>query len=242
MENNNNNKNTIDINIDDLFKDEQVVEIDESITDTKNTETDDKKLTTEAVSKRINEVRHKTETETQNKIAKELGYQDYADLQKATEKKILKDAGLDEEDISAVVEKLVEQRLANDARFKKLEEFENREKQNFVTSQLKEINAFASTNYTSIEELPKDTLDLWEKTGNLKQAYLATQGEALLSKAKNSNNSSNMNGSTKHMYEKGGNGTGSKTRHLTAEEIAIWKSVMPDITDEELSKKTVTLD
>jgi len=85
-------------------------------------------------------VRKKTESETQDKVAKELGYENDADLQKANEKKLLKDAGLDEEDITGVVNKLVEQRIANDPRFKKIEELEAIERNNFVNTQLKEIN------------------------------------------------------------------------------------------------------
>ena len=139
---------------------------------------------TNAVSTRINEVKRKTAIETQEKLAKELGYASYTELQKANEHKLLKEAGLDESDISEVVEKLVEKRLANDNRFKKLEEYEEREKNNFVNSQLKEINKLTGNNYTSIEQLPKDTLKVWEKTGNLKQAYLATQGESLILKSK----------------------------------------------------------
>lgn len=227
------NIDTLDINIDDLFKDPSMDETDNQDTQLNETE-QEKNIMTEAVSNRIKSVKKKTEAETQDRIAKELGYESYAELQKANEKKLLKDAGYDDEDINNVVNQLLEKRLASDPRLKKLEEYEEREKSNFVISQLKEINSLAGSNYTSIDQLPKDTLKLWEKTGNLKQAYLATEGESLLNKR--------AKGSTlSHLADTSNSGVGAKKRALTEEEKDIWRSVIPDITDEELSKKMVDI-
>ncbi len=238
------NEETLNINIDDLFKD-PVAEEPEVLETVENHNTPETKANepteqTKAVSERINEVRRKTESETQEKIARELGYENYADMRKAKEKKLLEDAGLDEDDIKEVVEKLVAQRLADDPRMKKLEEIEAKDKATFVNSQLKEINTLTGTNFTSIEQLPKDTLDLWAKTGNLKQAYLATQGEAIILK----NNAAAKNTSSlAHLASAGSNSnTHTKSRLLNEEEKAIWRSVMPDITDDELSKKTVDIE
>lgn len=232
-----NMNDTLDFDIDDLFRDDEqpVSDSSDQTSDTTNNDTD----MTKAVSERINVVRRKTEKETQDRIAKDLGYESYEDLQKAKEKKLIKDAGLDEDDISGVVEQIVNKRIAEDPRMKKLEEYEAQEKNKFVTSQLDEINKLIGNNtYKSVEELPKDTLKLWETTGNLKQAFLATQGESLLVKSR----SSQMNGSTNHLADPSNGTTGKKARHLNEEEKAIWRSVMPDITEEELSKKTVDVD
>lgn len=240
------NDDILNIDLEDLFKEPVDNSEPESVENnnskpasepTKSESNDE--ITTEAVSKRINTVRHKTEIDTQDRVAKELGFDNYADLQKAKEKQLIRDAGLDGEEIEDVVNKLVEQRLANDARFKKLEEYEAERKNNFVKAQLNEINALADSNFTSIEQLPKDTLALWEKTGNLKQAYLATQGESLLTKKRST---PKINGSTTHLAESGSQGTGNKTRPLTDMEKDIWRSVIPGITDEELSKKTMDID
>lgn len=232
-QNNEDTLSTLDINVDDLFKDPEDLEPQDQEQDEQQPENDN--IMTKAVSERINTVRRKTENETQEKIAKELGYQSYADLQKANEQKILKDAGLDEEELTSVVEQLVQKRLASDPRLKKLEEYEAIERNKFVESQLKEINKLAGSNYTSIQQLPKETLQVWEKTGDLKQAYLATQGEALLTKSHNNSKS----GSLTHLANPGNSSLHTKSRPLTEEEKAIWRSVMPDITDEELSKKTI---
>jgi hypothetical protein len=231
----NNNEETLDFSIDDLFKDPE----EDSQIDTKSEEkSDESDSMTKAVSERINTVRKKTESETQDKVAKELGYENYADLQKANEKKLLKDAGLDEEDITGVVNKLVEQRIANDPRFKKIEELEAIERNNFVTSQLKEINKITGNNYTSVDQLPKETLEMWEKIGNLTQAYYATQGAQLFNKGQ----SINKKGSLSHLADGNNGPSSSKKRPLTDEEKAIYRMVNPDLTEEELAKKTRDVD
>lgn len=237
----NENDDILDIGLDDLFKEPDDLE-DSQATDqeeSEDTETDDTVNTTEAVSKRINEVKRKTENETQDRIAKELGYNSYKDLQDANKNKMLRDAGIDTDDteLMATIDKLIEERLANDPRMKKVDEYENQQKANFVTNQLKEINKVAGSNYTSIEQLPQDVLDMWEKTGNLKQAYLATHGEELLIKKPSRSSSLNHLGD-----QSSGQRTNHKTRPLTDEEKDIWRSVFGDISDEELSKKTMPMD
>ena len=116
---------------------------------------------------------------------------------------------------------------------KKLEDLERAERNNFVKSQLNDISELADETYTNVNQLPKDVLALWEKTGNLKQAYLAVKGEELLK-----NKTKQNKGSLTHLASPNGGSTSNKTRGLTEEEKAIYRSVMPDITEEELSKKT----
>lgn len=228
-----------EFNIDELFKDSNENESDsDNAMTTDDLKAEDDKVMTKAVSKRINAVREKTEQETQNKIAKELGYASYNDLLKASEKKLVKEAGLDETDTEDLVNKLVEKRLANDPRMKRLEEYEARDKQNFVNSQLQEINELTGSEFKDVSELPEDTLKMWEKTGNLKQAYLATYGESLLTKKKVVNN-----GNTNHMAQSSVGNTAEKRRGLTAKERDIYKSVLGDyITEDELSKLTLPND
>ena len=233
-------KDQYNFNIEELFKDDPTEEVDNQ--DDQNTQEDttvENKEMTKAVSDRINIVRKKTEMETEERVAKEFGYESYSAMLKAKESKLLKDAGLDEEETSSIVNKLVEQRLANDPRLKKLAEIENREKKDFVTSQLKEISKMSGTNFTSIDQFDKDVLNLWEKTGNLKQAYLAVKGEELLAKktAKNTGSLDHLAGTSN------GNGSSLKTRALTAEEKEIYRSVLGDrYNEEEISKITRPID
>lgn len=225
-------ENDIELNIDDLFKDPVENEVEEPDT-TDNTS--EQQEMTKGVSHRINEVRRKTESETEERIAKELGYANYAEMQKSKEREMLQEAGIDNEEITAMVDKLVEERLKRDPRLKKLEEIEALEKDKFVESQLKAINQFSEIKYDSVQDLPEEVLNIWEKTGDLKQAYLAIKGEELLLK----NKSSKLNGSTNHLANPGNTASGSKTRLLTEEEKEIYRSVLGDFyNDEEISKKT----
>lgn len=221
--------------IDDLFKDP----VDQEETTEQEESSESTQESTHAVSQRINEVRKKTESETEERIAKDLGYQSYADMIKANEQKEMKDAGLDSEELSTLIESLVEKRLANDPRMKKLAEIEADEKAQFVNNELNAINNISDVKYKSVEELPEATLKLWEITGNLKQAFLATEGEKLLTKSK----SINMQGSTSHMASSSNGAVGSKTRLLTQDEKDIYRSVLGDLyNDDEISKKTRTID
>ena len=227
----------LNFSIEDLFKDpgEETPQKEEKPTQKEEKSTQEASEMTKAMSNRINEVRAKTEKETRDAMAKELGYDSYADLQKANERQVLKEAGLDDEDIEPIVQRLVDKRFAEDPRMKRLEELEAKEKANFVKDQLKEINKFAGTNYKDIKDLPAEVLSMWEKTGNLKQAFLATQGETLITKSL----AGNHNGSLSHLANPGSTGTGSKERPLTQSEKDMWRMVIPDITDEELNKKTM---
>lgn len=223
-------------NIDDLFKDSDSDDIDTDSTTIEEQENQDKNEMTKAMSNRINEVRHKTEVETQNKIAKDLGYESYDAMIKAQEKKELQDAGYDDTEAEATINKIIEKRLANDPRLKRLEEYENRDKEKFVQGQLNEINKLTGSNFTDISQLPEDTLKMWEKTGNLKQAYLATKGEELLSKS----SSYVQKGSTAHMASANNGNISTKIRALTEEEKSIYRGVLGDyITEDELSKITM---
>ena len=232
-----NNENAVkNFSIDDLFKDPE-----ENVPQEKETTQEPVKEpseTTKAMSERINKVRATTERETRDAMAKELGYENYAALQKARERQELKDAGYDDDELEPIIQKLVDKRLADDPRIKRLEELEARDKAAFVKDQLREINKFAGTTYKEVSDLPEEVLSMWEKTGNLKQAYLATQGEALIAKSL----AGKQNGSLAHLANPGSVGTGVKERPLTEEEKAIWRATIPDITDEELNKKTMPID
>ena len=219
--------NITDLDIDDLFKD--------PAEDPSTPAKLDPSQMTEAMTARINEVRAKAETETMEKIAKDLGFTSYEELQKAKENELIEKHGYDPKDIEAMIEPLLAQRLADDPRLQKLAKYEARERDAYIQSQLAEINK-ATGQQLKVEDLPQDTLDLWAKGVELKQAYYATQGEAIITKGI----SQSQQGSLRHLAP--GSGAGSiKTRKLTDEEKDMWRSIVPSITEEELSKKTTQI-
>lgn len=229
----------IELSVDDLFKDPEESQTQDngqgqSSDDSKN---DGNENLTKNMTKRINEVRRKTELEVQDRVAKQAGYASYEDMMKATERKIVEDQGYDPDEINKLLEPLIEKRLSNDPRFKKLEEIESREKDAYLSQQLAAINKISDVKYKSVNDLPDETLNLFAKGVDLKQAFYATQGEGLLSKAANKAN----NGSLNHLAPLP-NGNGVKTRGLNADEKAMYRMIIPGITEEELSKKTIEID
>ena len=194
--------------------------------------------TTKAFSKRLRESTEKARREEREAIAKSLGYTSYDDMLKKREEKLYEDKGLNPEDVSPVVDEIVKQRLENDPRIKELETLRNREVQEFAKRELAEINKLTGGEITSLAQLPKEVVDLWKQKGSLKSAYLAVEGEKLINKIRGEQS----RGSTSHLQNPTGtSGGASKTRPLTAEERAIWKQFHPNMTDEELNKKTVNI-
>ena len=231
----------LNINIDELFKDTEESQPQENTSnDTEDSKkSDEPSQMTKHMTERINSVRRKTEVETQEKIAKELGYASYSELLKEKEQNLIREQGYNPEDIEKLVEPLLEKRLANDPRFKKLEEIEQREKEDYIKEQLAKINKVSDVKYNSVNDLPQDTIELWSKGVDLHKAYLATAGENILLKRANVSNKGTLN----HLADSSSNGVSTgKVRALTEDEKNFYKSIMPYVTDEELAKKTVSID
>ena len=221
------NDGVLDLDIESLFKLEESPTTEDNNDDTSNM--------TETMTKRINKVREKAEREAKEAVAKELGYDSYDEIKKTKEKQLIKDSGYDPEELEAVLEPILKQRLSEDPRLKKLEEIENMEKEKYIQSQLDAIHQTTGQKF-KLEDLGQETLDLWSKGVDLEKAFYATQGKTIITKGL----SSLQTGSLNHLAT--GSGAGSvKTRRLTEDEKDIWRSIMPDITEEELAKKTTNI-
>lgn len=196
--------------------------------DTKSVET------TKAFAKRLKESTDKARAEERDAVAKSLGYDSYAALQKANEKKLLEDKGLDPDEVSPVIEELVKKRLDEDPRMKELAELRKQQIEAFGKKELAEITELTGGEITSLAQLPKEVIDLWKKKGSLKSAYIELEGEKLITKIR----SEQSKGSTSHLQNVSGiTPTPSNKRPLTDEEKRIYKLFNPYISDEELNKK-----
>lgn len=192
--------------------------------------------TTKAFAKRLSEKTEQVRNEERESIAKSLGYESYEVMMKKREMKAIEDKGFDPEEISPLVEELVQNRLNNDPRMKELEKLRAQQVEEFGKKELAEITKLTDGEITSLEQLPSEVLELWKKKGSLKSAYIELEGEKLIMKAR----SAQSKGSTSHLANPSGVVTPpSNMRPLTAEEKQIWKFFNPSITDEELNKKTV---
>lgn len=207
----------------------------ESITETQP-EAETSVEQTKAFAKRLSEKTEQVRNEERESIAKSLGYESYNDMMKKRELEAIEKKGFDPEEISPLVEELVQNRINNDPRMKELEQFRAQQVQEFGKRELAEITKLTDGEITSLEQLPPEVLELWKKKGSLKSAYIELEGEKLIMKAR----SAQSKGSTSHLAHASGVVTPpSNTRPLTAEEKQVWKFFNPNITDEELNKKTV---
>ena len=194
---------------------------------------------TKAFAKRLAEEKAKVVNEEREKIAKSLGFNSYEELQKSREREHYEKAGLDPEDVSPVVEAIVQERINNDPRMKELEKYREQRIQDFAKKELAEITKLTDGKITRLEQLPTEVIDLWKKKGSLKSAFLELKGEEIILETR----SAQSKGSTSHLNSVGGNaGVPNTQRHLTAQEKQMWKFFNPSMTDEELNKKLVNKD
>jgi len=213
----------LEVNLDELFQDDPVAGTPPAVTE------EEKLKLTQAMSKRINEVKAKTEAEVRDNLAKELGFTNYDEFQKAKDKKIITEAGYNPEDLEKIIEPLLEKRLQSDPRMQKLQYIEEQEKKTYIATQLAEIEKLTGLKVTEAD-LSKETLDLYAKGVPLSNAYIATNSTKIMS--------ASTIGSTTHLAS--GSGAGKpKLRTLTQAEKDLYKSINPYATDEELNKKTL---
>lgn len=192
---------------------------------------------TKAFAKRLAEEKAKVVNEERENIAKSLGFNSYEELQKSRERKVYEDKGLDPDEISPIVEELVKKRLDDDPRMKELAQFKAKQVEEFGKKELAEITKLTAGEVTSFEQIPQDVMDLWKKKGSLKAAYLELKGEELILKAR----SAQSKGSTSHLTNPSGRvAPDNGIRPLTEQEKQLWKLFNPNMTDEELNKKTVS--
>lgn len=198
---------------------------------------DDKDVSqTKAFAKRLKESTDKARNEERETIAKTLGFSSYDELLKNNERKLYEDKGLDPDDVSPIVDALVQQKLDNDPRMKELEAFKKKQVEEFAKKELAEITKLTGGEITKLEQIPTEVMELWKTKGSLKKAYLELEGEKLLNKVRGEQS----RGSTSHLASPSGrSGVDNTKRPLTADERKAWRVFYPNITEEELNKKLV---
>ena len=193
---------------------------------------------TQAFAKRLKERTDKAVAEERERLAKEFGYSSYEDYQKNKEARLLKDKGLDPEEVSPIVEEIVKQRLSNDPRMKELESYRARQAEEFAKQELKTLTELTGGEITTLEQIPADVLDDWKQTGSLKSSYMKLHGEELVTKAR----AAAARGTTQHLSSPtGAPPTPQTERPLTDEEKKVWRFFNPKMSDEELNKKTTKI-
>lgn len=201
---------------------------------TEATKEQSNETTTQAFSKRLNEDRERT--------AKLMGFESYEEMIKSREDQMLKDKGLDPDDVKPIVDELVEKRLQDDPRMKELEEVRKAKVDAWAKKELAEITELSGGKITTVSQLSQEVVNLWKQKGSLKAAYLEVEGERLIREARLGAASEQSKGSTAHLNSPSGTPTpigAPEKRHLTEKEKRVWKVFNENISDEELNKKLV---
>lgn len=189
--------------------------------------------TTKAFAKRLKESTDKARLEERDAIAKTLGYNSYDELIKSQENNVLKDKGLDPEEVSPIIEELVKKRIDADPRMQELAELKKQQIEDFGRKELAEITKLTGGEITSLTQLPKEVISRWKEKGSLKAAYLELEGEKLITKMR----SEQSKGSTEHLKSPSGSETTpSNKRHLSNEEKQTWLFFNPGTSKEDLDK------
>lgn len=199
-----------------------------------DTDTDDTKNETQAFAHRLK----KAVAKERESIAKSLGYESYAQMQKSREEDMLKEKGLDPEDVSPVVEQLVNKRLAEDPRLQELEGYRQQKVNEWAKKELTELSELTNGKVTKLEDVPKNVLELWKTKGSLKAAYLELEGETLIREMRTGIASGQSKGSTGHLQSPKGTpaNNNSNKRPFTQQEKDVYRLFNPGVTDEELNK------
>lgn len=193
---------------------------------------------TQAFAHRLKESTEKARKEEREAIAKSFGYESYEAMTKQRESNLMKDKGLDPDQVAPVVEELVQKRLNNDPRMKELEELRKRQIADFAKKEIAEITELTDGEITSINQLSPEVIDVWKKSGSLKKAYMEVEGINLVNKIK----AGKSKGTTDHLANPSGiSGQTKAQRPLTQQEKNIWKIFNPSMTDDELNKKKVDI-
>lgn len=193
--------------------------------------------TTKAFARRLSERTSKAVAEEREAIAKKLGYASYDEMMKTTENKRLEDNGIDPTLATPVIDQIVEERIKNMPQMQELAELRALKVREYGKQQLAEITALTDGKITKLEQLPKEVIELWKQTGDLKKSYLQLEGEKLILETRRSQSQ----GTTTHMAtpQSGTSSIPTDKRLLTDDEKRIWKLFNPQMTDEELNKTTV---
>ena len=191
--------------------------------------------TTKAFAHRLKEEKEKARNEAFDTIAKENGFENYAAMKAANEAKLLKEKGLDPEEVTPIVEELLKKRLADDPRLKELDAFKQQKIQDWAQQELTELNALTGGKISKIEDVPKNVIERWKTKGSLKAAYLELEGEKLIKEMQSGQNRS----TTGHLNSPSGvpvAPNAADKRPFTQKEKDIYKMFNPSVTDEELNK------
>ena len=187
---------------------------------------------TKAFSKRLKEETIKIREEERANLAKTLGYETYDDMVKhQPDNKLLQD-GYDPETIRPILNDLLKTTPEYQEAMQYKKEKEELEKELFASDSIKMLNSTFGTTFTSINDLDKDTIDLWNKGVPLDRAYAASNYKTLTKPTPQPKQQTGK----EHMQPVEKGATKSDVRVATEDDIRRFRIFNPSATVEEINK------
>ena len=207
---------------------EQAANVDEALetegsNETRPTSTVEEIDQTEAFAQRLEQERAKAKDEAKKEIAESFGYnswQEYVDAQ--TNNKII-DKGMDPDAVKDILKDLIYTNPEYVEAMKYKQEKEELEKEIFASNSIEQLNKTYGTNYKSVNELDKQTIDAWNAGTPLVNAYAAYNMSTIIDSAVKKAMAARDSGKS-HLKTVSGSSEESKTREISQDELRVAKA------------------
>ena len=178
---------------------------------------------TKAFAQRLKQEKAKAKDEAKKEIAESFGYnswQEYVDAQ--TNNKII-DKGMDPDAVKDIVKDLIYTNPEYVEAMKYKQEKEELEKEIFASNSIEQLNKTYGTNYKSVNELDKQTIDAWNAGTPLVNAYAAYNMSTIIDSAVKKAMAARDSGKS-HLKTVSGSSEESKTREISQDELRVAKA------------------
>lgn len=178
---------------------------------------------TKAFAQRLKQEKAKAKDEAKKEIAESFGYnswQEYVDAQ--TNNKII-DKGMDPDAVKDILKDLIYTNPEYVEAMKYKQEKEELEKEIFASNSIEQLNKTYGTNYKSVNELDKQTIDAWNAGTPLVNAYAAYNMSTIIDSAVKKAMAARDSGKS-HLKTVGGSSEESKTREISQDELRVAKA------------------
>ena len=178
---------------------------------------------TKAFAQRLKQEKAKAKDEAKKEIAESFGYnswQEYVDAQ--TNNKII-DKGMDPDAVKDILKDLIYTNPEYVEAMKYKQEKEELEKEIFASNSIEQLNKTYGTNYKSVNELDKQTIDAWNAGTPLVNAYAAYNMSTIIDSAVKKAMAARDSGKS-HLKTVSGRSEESKTREISQDELRVAKA------------------
>ena len=193
---------------------------------------------TKAFAQRLKQEKAKAKDEAKKEIAESFGYnswQEYVDAQ--TNNKII-DKGMDPDAVKDILKDLIYTNPEYVEAMKYKQEKEELEKEIFASNSIEQLNKTYGTNYKSVNELDKQTIDAWNAGTPLVNAYAAYNMSTIIDSAVKKAMAARDSGKS-HLKTVSESSEEPKTREISQDELRVAKAFGLDETKfkENVNKK-----